>query len=45
MSDVPGIMAAFLVLHGSYGIGYLQGIVDFLVLRREPGAASHKLTR
>ncbi len=45
MSDVPGIMAAFLVLHGSYGIGYLQGIVDFLLLRREPGAASHKLTR
>lgn len=45
LAEAPSIMAAFLVLHGAYGIGYLQGIVDFLLLGREPTSRSHRLTR
>lgn len=45
LSDVAGIVWAFLILHVSYGWGYLHGIWDLLVLRREPGTKSHILTR
>ena len=45
LSDVAGIVWAFLILHVSYGWGYLHGIWDLLVLRREPGTKSHTLTR
>lgn len=43
--DVPGVLRAFLVLHFSYGWGYLHGIWDFLVLRREPRRKAQALTR
>jgi cellulose synthase/poly-beta-1,6-N-acetylglucosamine synthase-like glycosyltransferase len=45
INDIPGVVATFLVLHLSYGIGYLHGIWDFLLLQREPGVRSHTLTR
>lgn len=44
-SDVPGVLFTFLVLHGAYGIGYLHGVWDFLLLRREPRVRSSTLTR
>jgi len=43
--DVPGIVGAFLVLHLSYGWGYLHGVIDFVLLRREPRKAAHRVTR
>jgi len=45
VAEVPGIVKAFLVLHLSYGWGYLHGMLDFLVLRREPHTKAHALTR
>lgn len=40
-----GIVVAFLVLHISYGWGYLIGIIDFLLLRKQPSAKKYQLTR
>lgn len=45
LADAPGILLAFLVLHTAYGIGYLHGLLVFLVFRREPSSASTRLTR
>ena len=42
---VPGVMAAFGTLHLSYGVGYLAGVRDFLLLRRNPSAESAALSR
>jgi len=36
---------SFLLLHGSYGWGYLRGIVDFLLLQKNPSAHAKQLTR
>lgn len=33
-----GTMAACATMHAAYGLGYLGGIVDFLILRRKGGA-------
>jgi glycosyltransferase involved in cell wall biosynthesis len=38
------VAAAFVVLHVSYGLGFLRGVLDFLVLRR-PGGGSVPLSR
>lgn len=43
--DVPGILKAYAVIHYGYGIGYWKGILDFLILRRQPGVKSAELTR
>jgi glycosyltransferase involved in cell wall biosynthesis len=43
--QVPAIVFSFLVLHISYGTGYLWGIVQFMLLHRKPDAKSHALTR
>jgi cellulose synthase/poly-beta-1,6-N-acetylglucosamine synthase-like glycosyltransferase len=40
-----GVFRAFLVLHFSYGWGYMKGIVDHLILNRSPVAKSKELTR
>lgn len=40
-----GVMLAFFILHLGYGIGYWQGIWQFLVLRSEPAPPSASLTR
>lgn len=45
LSDAPGVFAAFLVLHFAYGIGYLQGVLHFVVLRRGTGSGHERLTR
>lgn len=39
------IVKAFLTIHLSYGIGYLKGIMDFLVLRKSPNSKMHQLSR
>jgi len=39
------VMAAFAVLHAAYGLGYLAGLRDFLLLRRGPSARSAELSR
>lgn len=39
------IMGVFPVLHWSYGLGYLKGMWDFLVLRKQPSEKSKELTR
>lgn len=38
-------VAAFLILHAGYGIGYWAGLRDFALLRRGPVARSTELTR
>lgn len=35
----------FFILHFSYGIGYLKGIIDFIILRKNPSKNSKNLTR
>jgi glycosyltransferase involved in cell wall biosynthesis len=36
---------AFLILHFSYGYGYIHGILNFIVLRRKPSKNQMKLSR
>lgn len=40
-----GVLFTFLILHVSYGIGYGQGIWQFLILGKSPSKAGKKLTR
>lgn len=39
------IVFSFLILHISYGFGYLMGILDFLILNKNPTKKSEALTR
>lgn len=39
------IVFTFLVLHWSYGTGYLKGIFDFLILKKVPGEKAEQLSR
>jgi hypothetical protein len=41
------LMVVFPILHMSYGIGYLKGILDFVVLRKSesPGTVALRLSR
>lgn len=45
LARVPGIVVAFCTLHASYGLGYLAGVRDFIVLRRRPSARNAELSR
>jgi hypothetical protein len=36
---------AFYILHLSYGIGYLDGVYDFLILRKKGGQRNTSLNR
>ncbi|MCB0768332.1 MAG: glycosyltransferase, partial [Flavobacteriales bacterium] len=45
VADRSGVFQAFLVLHAGYGIGYLRGIWELLLLRRSPRTKDHALTR
>jgi glycosyltransferase involved in cell wall biosynthesis len=45
IADVPGVLAAFLVLHSGYGIGYLYGLFHLLLLGRHPRERDKALTR
>jgi GT2 family glycosyltransferase len=39
------LVACYMILHASYGWGYLKGMVHFYVLRRNPTEGSQQLTR
>ncbi|MBX2973690.1 MAG: glycosyltransferase family 2 protein [Flavobacteriales bacterium] len=43
--DAPGVLFAFLVLHFSYGLGYLQGLWQLVVLSRDPGVDDQRSSR
>ena len=44
-SETAAVWITFPVLHFSYGLGYLKGIIDFLILRKQPSAQAQKLSR
>jgi glycosyltransferase involved in cell wall biosynthesis len=35
----------FLILHISYGLGYIEGLLNFIILNRKPNSRKSKLTR
>lgn len=39
------ISSAFICLHIGYGLGYTQGLIDFLILNKKPSVTMEKLTR
>jgi len=43
--EVHKIMSAFFILHMAYGIGYLKGVIDFVILNRVNSNKFVKLTR
>lgn len=43
--DMPGVLRSFFVLHVAYGRGYVEGIWQFLLLRRAPSSGFKALTR
>lgn len=45
LSEVIQISIVFPVLHLSYGMGYLMGIIQFLILRKKPSKRNKVLTR
>ncbi len=45
LSEIPKVIYAFLLLHFSYGIGYLAGIWDFVILDNQPSNSSAQMTR
>jgi GT2 family glycosyltransferase len=45
LKERTGVFHAFVVLHAGYGIGYLRGIWELLLLRRSPQTKDHALTR
>ena len=45
VSGIPSIIFSFLILHISYGIGYLEGVVKFILLSQMPKKSSIKLSR
>lgn len=34
LSKILGMLSCFFILHFSYGLGYLKGIIDFLILKK-----------
>ncbi|MEN8810215.1 MAG: glycosyltransferase family 2 protein [Flavobacteriales bacterium] len=44
-SEGMKIAFVFSILHTSYGLGYLKGIVQFVLLQKQPSDRSKKLTR
>lgn len=39
------VLQTFLILHVSYGLGYLRGILDFFILRKNPSDKQKELSR
>ncbi len=39
------LILTYLILHISYGLGYLKGILEFLILRKEPNKKQARLSR
>jgi GT2 family glycosyltransferase len=45
LASIFQYMLTFKILHLSYGLGYLHGIVNFILLNRKPSLIQMKLTR
>lgn len=43
--DIFDLMRTYAILHISYGLGYLRGIVEFLILRQNPSERQKRLSR
>ncbi len=43
--DAPGVLLAFVTLHLAYGTGYLRGLLDFIVLGRQPKGSAATSSR
>ena len=43
--ELPFIMFIFTLLHISYGLGYGNGILDFLILNKQPSKSNKRLSR
>lgn len=43
--EARGIFMTFPILHFSYGLGYLSGIINFLILRKKPSDKQKRLSR
>jgi hypothetical protein len=39
------VLFSFLILHTSYGMGYIEGFVNFILLNRKPSKSKSDLTR
>jgi len=45
LSGFGKLLQTFVVLHLSYGLGYLRGIIHFYLMGRKPSTHSERLTR
>jgi glycosyltransferase involved in cell wall biosynthesis len=45
VKKAPQVVASFFILHISYGIGYLEGIVNFMLLKNKPVNRLSKTSR
>jgi glycosyltransferase involved in cell wall biosynthesis len=45
LKELASIIKCFMILHFSYGSGYLKGILDFIVLRKKPSAQAMRSSR
>ena len=45
INEFFGIFKTFPILHFSYGLGYLEGIIHFLILRKKPSNKQKSLSR
>jgi hypothetical protein len=41
----PGVIFSFFLLHTGYGLGYLHGIIKFILFRGQPGQKEQRLSR
>lgn len=44
-SEFIGLIKTFPILHISYGLGYLKGIVHFILLNKQPSSKEQRLSR
>lgn len=43
--DILNVVYSFLILHLSYGLGYIKGMIDFMILNKKPTSNASTLTR
>lgn len=45
LKDVIYVVYTFILLHLSYGLGYIKGVFDFMLLNKRPNNSASELTR
>jgi len=45
ISEIFKVIFSFIILHLSYGLGYLQGIIDFIILNKKPSNKNKIINR